>query len=161
MKSGINGKTESTITSRQGKNSSGVPLYYVIRKDTPSPEDNENRYVKIIYQASLVGNMLTRDSRIVLYIIKEPTLGTESETWIKVLNCDRKAMQELQAHYDETSEGARRNKSDRSDLKRIFYKNETTLTFEKYVIKIKGIFNVLEKYGVPIYVEQMVENLLE
>ena len=32
------------------------------------------------------------------------------------------------------------------DLKKIFYKNKTTFIFEKYVIKLKGIFNVLEKY---------------
>ena len=46
-------------------------------------------------------------------------------------------------------------------LKKIFYKNETTFTFEKYVTKLKGIFNVLEKYGVPLYEEQMVEHILE
>ena len=44
----------------------------------------------------------------------------------------------------------------RADLKNIFYKNENTFTFEKYVTKLKGIFNVLEKYGVPLYKEQMV-----
>ena len=34
-----------------------------------------------------------------------------------------------------------------------FYKNETTFTFEKYVTKLKGLFNMLEKYGVPLYEE--------
>ena len=38
-----------------------------------------------------------------------------------------------------------------ADLNKIFYKNETPFTFEKYVTKLKGIFNVLEKYGVPLY----------
>ena len=79
------------LTSRE--NIHGVPLYYVIRKDKPSPEDSENRYVQIIYQASLVGNVFTRDSRKVLDIIKEPTLGTDTETWIKYLTCGRKTMQ--------------------------------------------------------------------
>ena len=46
------------------------------------------------------------------------------------------------------------------DLKKIFYNNETTFTFEKYVTNIKGIFNVLEKYDVPLYKEQMIEHLL-
>ena len=31
----------------------------------------------------------------------------------------------------------------------------------KYVTKLKGIFNVLEKYGISIYEEQMVEHLLD
>ena len=59
-------------------------------------------------------------------------------------------MQELQAHYEGTSEVSWRKQVDKDDLKKIFYKNDTTLTFEKYVIKLKGVFNVLEKYGVPL-----------
>ena len=59
-------------------------------------------------------------------------------------------MQELHTHYDGTSEGSRRKRVSRSDLKKIFYKNETTFTFEKYVTKLKGIFNVLGKYSVPL-----------
>ena len=70
-------------------------------------------------------------------------------------------MQELQDHCDGTSEGERRKQVSREYLKKIFYKNETTFTFEKYVTKLKGIFNVLEKYGVPIYKEQMVKYLLD
>ena len=59
-------------------------------------------------------------------------------------------MQELQSHYDGTSEGARRKQVSRAYLKNIFYKNETTFTFDKYVTKLKGIFNVLELYGVAL-----------
>ena len=70
-------------------------------------------------------------------------------------------MQELQAHCDGTSEGERRKQFSREYLKKIFYNNETTFTYEKYVTNLKGIFNVLEKYGVPIYEEQMVEHLLD
>ena len=85
------------------ENSRGVPLSYIIINDTSIPEDSENRDVQIIYQAILVGNMFTRDSRKVLDVLKELTLGTDAETWIKGLNCGRKSMQELQAHYDGTS----------------------------------------------------------
>ena len=126
-----------------------------------SPKDSENRDVQIIYQASLVWNMFTRDSKKVLDILKEMTLGTDAETWIKGLKCGRKSMQKLHAHYEGTPEGARMKQVDRADLKKIFDKNETTFTFEKYVTKFKGIFNVLGKYGVPLYDEQMVEHLLD
>ena len=105
--------------------------------------------------------MFTRDSRKVIGILKELTLVNDAETWIKCLKCVRKAMQELQAHYDGTPEGAQRKKVSRSDLKKGFYKNENTFTFEKYVAKIKGVLNVLKKYGAPLYEEQMVENLLD
>ena len=61
------------------KNSSGVTLSYVIRKDMPSPKDSENRDVQIIYQTSLVRNMFTRYSRKVINILKELNLGTDAE----------------------------------------------------------------------------------
>ena len=92
-------------------------------------------------------------------MFKEMNLRNDSETRIKSLKCGRKAMQELRAHCNGTSKGARRKKVIRSDLKEIFYNNETTFTFEKYITKLKDIFNMLEKYGVPLYEEQMVNNL--
>ena len=73
--------------------------------------------------------MFTRDSRKLLDIINKLTLGTEAETWIKGLKCGRKAMQELQAHYDQKLEGSRSNQNSRKELKKIFYKNDTTFKF--------------------------------
>ena len=49
----------------------------------------------------------------------------------------------------------------RAYINKMFYKNEITFTFEKYVTKLKGIFNVLEKYDVILYTNHMVENLLD
>ena len=49
----------------------------------------------------------------------------------------------------------------RSDLKKKIYKSETNFTFENYVTKLNGIFNVLDKYGVPLYEEQELEHLLD
>ena len=92
MKIGLNGRTVFTTTSHHEKNCS-VPISYVIRKDTPSLDDGENRDVHIIYQESLFGKMFTRDSRKVIDILKGLTLGTDAETWIKGLRCGRKVMQ--------------------------------------------------------------------
>ena len=74
-----------------------MPLSYAIKKYMSSPKNIENRDVRIIYQASLVGNMFTRDSSKVIDIIKELTIGTDTETWNKGIKCGRKAMQELQS----------------------------------------------------------------
>ena len=49
--------------------------------------------------------MFTRDSRKVIDIIKELTLGTDAEIRIKGLKCGRKSIQELQSHSDGKSEG--------------------------------------------------------
>ena len=105
--------------------------------------------------------MFIRDSGKVLDIIKEPTLGIDAETYIKGLEWGIKVTQDLQDNCDDTPEGARRKKVAIDDWNKIFYKNETTFTFDKYVTKCKGIFNVLEKYGVPLYEDQMVENILD
>ena len=82
------------------KKSCDVPLSYVIIEDTPGPKKSKNRDAKTIYQESIVMNKFNKDSRKVLYIFKELTLGTDAETWIKGTKCVRKAMQEIQAHYD-------------------------------------------------------------
>ena len=75
------------------ENNCGVPISYIIMRDTPSPEDNEIRNLQINYQEILVGSIFTRYSRKVLDIIKELTLGTDVDTWIKGLKCVGKAMQ--------------------------------------------------------------------
>ena len=43
------------------KNGCCVPLSYFIRKDTSSPKDSIDRDVQIIYEASIFGDMFTRD----------------------------------------------------------------------------------------------------
>ena len=47
------------------------------------------------------------------------------------------------------------------DINKIFYKNDTTFTFEKYVTNMKRIFSILEKYEIPLYKEHTVVNLLD
>ena len=81
-----------------------MPISYVIRKDTPSTDDGDNRDVQIIHQSILVGNMFTRDSRKVIDILNKLTLGIYLKTSIKGLKCGRNTMQDLQARYDGTSE---------------------------------------------------------
>ena len=89
------------------------------QKDMPSTDEGENGDVQIIHQASLVVYMFTIYSRKVLCILKELTLGTYSEAFIMGLKFGINSMQELQSHYYGTSEGARRKKVARVNLKKI------------------------------------------
>ena len=79
--------------------------------------------------------MFTKDSRKVIGILKKLTLGTDADTWIQGLKCGRKAMQELQVHYDSTSKWARRKQVGRAAIEKIFYNNENNFTFEKNVLE--------------------------
>ena len=63
-------------------------------------------------------------------------------------------MLELQNNYDGKSEGESRKQVDKDDVRRLFYRNETTFYFKKYVTNMKQTFNVLENYNVPPYEEE-------
>ena len=49
----------------------------------------------------------------------------------------------------------------KEDLNRLFYRSETTFSFEKYVIKTKKKLNVLDNYNVPLYEKDKVRQLLD
>ena len=144
------------------KNSRGIPYAYVIRKD-PNPIDpaDIDRDDLIMYNAQLDGSMFKRDSKHVLQILKELTNGTQAETWMKKKTCGRLAMIALQDHYDGKAEGERRMAVAKADLTKLFYRNEATFSFEKYVTKLLNTFNILEKYQFPVYPKDKVDYLLD
>ena len=67
----------------------------------------------------------------------------------------------LQNHYDVKSEGGRRKQVDKEYLKKLFYRNKTNLSFEKYVTNTRQNFNVLNHYNVNLYEEDKVSQLLD
>ena len=87
-----------------------VSLIYFIRKDLP-PGTNSNtlsRKDQTIHNYPLQGFVFDMDAKSVLSILKECTLGTEAETWIKDIKCGREALQALQRHYDGPDEARKR-----------------------------------------------------
>ena len=49
----------------------------------------------------------------------------------------------------------------KDDLKRLFYRNETTFSFKKYLIKIKQTFKVMDHYTATLYEKDKVRHLLD
>ena len=94
------------------------------------------------------------DSKRVLTLLKELCLDTEAEVWFRNIKCGRDAMKALQLHYDEPDESKRRKEEARSKWKNIYYKHEGTFTFEKFVTNLYDAFQILEKYGEPLYEEE-------
>ena len=143
------------------RNVRGIPYPYVIRK-MPNPliPANMERDEFITYNAELTGTMFKRDSKHVYQILKELTNGTQAEDWMKGKKCGRIAMIALQDHYDGKAEGERRMAVAKADLTKLFYRNETTFSFEKYVTKLLTIFNILDKYRFPVYEKDKVDYLL-
>ena len=67
----------------------------------------------------------------------------------------------LQNNYDGKSESELRKQVAKDNLERLFYRKETTFSFEKYITKTKQKFNLLENYNVPLYEEVKVRQLLD
>ena len=127
----------------------------------PNPKDTNNmdRDDFIMYNAQLTGTMFKRDSKHVYQILKELTNGTQAEDWMKEKSCGRIAMIALQNQYDGTAEGERRMDVAKASLTKLFYRNESTFSFEKYVTKHLTIFNILEKYEIPIKVDHLLNKI--
>lgn len=142
------------------KNPMGIPLAYVVRKDSLK-SDVDDRTWKIISNASLDGAVFRSDTAKVLTLLKSLTNGTDAENWMKGKSCGRDAMMALQAHYDGEAESEKRKEAARSDLKALFYRNEASFSFEKYLNRMKRCFDTLEKYSVPYYEEEKVKLLLD
>jgi hypothetical protein len=143
------------------KNSIGTPLVYVIRKDT-FIRDLDPRDQAIINNALLTGAVFRNDSQHVLTLLRSLTTGTDAENWMHGVNCGRRAMESLQAHYDDgDAESEKRKQAAKSDLQLLYYRHEADFPFEKYINCMKKCFDVLEKYQVPYYEEDKVKLLLD
>ena len=131
----------------------GAPLSYVIRKDLDDDVewDSLDRETQKIHTASLEGFMFNLDSKRVLSLLKELCLNTGAETWFRNITCGRRAMIALQKHYDGPDEQHRRIEEARARISQAFYKYEGTFTFEKFTTILQDAFEVLEKYGEPVY----------
>lgn len=143
------------------RNVQGIPLVYVIRKNNSMEIELDDRTRKLVSSAPLQGVVFRNDSQRVLLIIKSLTTGTDAENWIKGISCGRMAMRALQDHYDGSAEAEKRKEAARADIKSLFYKNESSFSFERYINRLKKSFDTLEKYGVPIYEEDKVKYLLD
>ena len=127
----------------------------------PNPKDTNDmdRDDFIMYNTQLTGTMFKRDSKHVYQIMKELTNGTQVVDWMRGKSCGTIAMIALQNNYDGMAEGERRMTVTKVDLTTLFYRNESTFSFEKYVTKRLTIFNILEKYEIPIKVDHLLNKI--
>ena len=116
---------------------------------------------QIIHNTNRTVYIFSRDLTAVFNIIKECTKDTDTDTWINNIRCGMLEMQALQDHYDGTSEARRRVTTATMQIDRSFYCHEYTVTFEKYVTALNGIFKTLERYNDPMYDTNEVLALLE
>ena len=145
------------------KNLQNVPLSYVIRKDLPVGTllTSLERKEQLIYNAPLNGFLYNKDNTTVGNIIRECCLGTEAESWIANIRGGRQAMIALRTHYDGPDEARKRLSSAKAKLDKLFYRNEATFSFEKFITSLNNIYNVHVRYNEPIYETDKIRYLLD
>jgi hypothetical protein len=144
----------------------GIPLAYIIRPDLKpneiiAPDDITRQE---IYAAPLEGVTYNkRDNNTVWGILRSCTMATPAWEWIKQLEGKsdaREGMLRLRQHYDGPDKRKARISDAENDINKAHYKAERRLSFEKYVTKLTGAFQVLAHYDAPYPDDKKVRTLL-
>lgn len=125
----------------------GVPLSYIIRKnDEPDRLSPEMKFVaKTVACAPLSGTAYEHDSLQVHEMLVNFTTGQPSHAWIKTVakfEDGRRSMKALREHF-EGKGNATRNLAEANRLREsLHYKNERSLSFEKFLSLMQDMFNI-------------------
>jgi hypothetical protein len=134
------------LTGIRGK--TGVPLQYIIRKDTPVGHVFQDDNEQLIHEAVHEGVAFEEDNRTVYQLLKNCALETPAWEWIRSMDGrqnGRQAMIALRLHYDGPGEIEKRLAQAKKQLSDIHYRTEQTFPFESYITKLKSSFEVLEE----------------
>lgn len=148
--------------------SSGVPLNYVIRdigdKVLKGFDTEKDDLMKLVTEASLKGASFNQDNRTVFQVLKNCALKTPAWAWIRRLDSSengRLAFAKLSKHYDGPGEVRKRIATAKKQIADIHYKSEGSFSFESYITKLKGAFEVLEECDRPITEAEKVEIMVK
>ena len=153
-------KVANYLDSRKGK--SGVPLSYVIRPADADPMNAPDEYTRALWAASFDTPQYKDDNREVYHLFKDLLTKTDGATWFeKVADGDgRAAHLLLREHYVGEAHDMRRAAAANAKLEALFWKNEASFPFEKYLTRMNEAFKELDDAGQPMYVQQKVQLLL-
>ena len=142
-----------------------IPLYYVIRKEkTPDEILVMDETDQLIYQASLCGNAFKFDKKRVYTILKQFLANTDAWQWIQAHDESqdgRMAMKALRDHYDGPGSKMKRLANANQSISTLHYTQEHTFSFEKYITKLKGAFNILKDNEEPKTEREKVRLMLQ
>ena len=128
-----------------------ISLYYVIRtKPCPLTVSEKSPSDEIFYNTSHTGRAFETYNKEVHRILDEITLGINAADWIKTYRRRhdvRLAWIPLCEHYNSPAEGDKWVTVLRSNIDQAFYKNESTLFFERYTTRLKHAFDTLRHYN--------------
>jgi hypothetical protein len=103
------------------------------------------------------------DNGQVYHLFKDLLTKTEGATWFEKVNDGdgRSAHLLLREHYVGEAHDMRRAASATANLETLFWKNEASFSFEKFLTRMSEAFKELEDAGQPLYEAQKVQHLLK
>ncbi len=153
-------KVTNYLDSRMGK--AGVPLSYMICAADADPKKAPDAYTRALWAASFQTRQFHDDNREVYHLFKDLLTKTEGQTWFeKVKDGDgRAAHLLLREHYVGEAHDQRRAASALAKLENLFWKNESSFPFEKYLTRLNEAFMEMEDAEQPLYPAQKVQWLI-
>jgi hypothetical protein len=139
-----------------------VPLSYVIPAADVDPNEAPDEYTRALWAASFNTPQYKEDNRHVYQLFKDLLTKTEGSTWFeKVKDGDgRAAHLLLREHYVGEAHDQRRAAGARAKLESLFWKNESSFPFEKFLTRMNEAFMELEDAGQPLFPQQKVQWLI-
>ena len=148
---------ENYLDSRTGK--AGVPLSYMIRRAGADPNDAPDEYTRQKWAASFDTMQFRDDNRQVYHLFKDLLTNSEGATWFEKVydgdGCGAHLL--LREHYVGEVHDMRRAASATAKLETLFWKNEASFSFEKFLTRMSEAFKELEDAGQPLYEAQKVQ----
>jgi hypothetical protein len=150
-------KVENYLDSQTGK--AGVPLSYVIGPVKTDPDDTPDEYMRQKWAVSFNTIQFRDDNWQVYHLFKDLLTKTEGATWFEKVNdgdgCGAHLL--LHEHYIGEAHNMRRAASATANLETLFWKNEASFSFEKFLTRMSEAFKELEDAGQPLYKAQKVQ----
>ena len=151
-------KVTNYLDSRMGK--AGVPLSYVIQATDADLENAPDEYTRALWAASFHTRQFSDDNREVYHLFKDLLTKTEGQTWFEKDGDGRAAHLLLRDHYVGEAPDQRRAASALAKLENLFWKNESSFPFEKYLTRLNEAFMEMEDAEQALYPAQKVQWLI-
>ena len=148
------------------KSTNTVPLTYVIRKAgidmaTYAFADDEERR---LYKVALAGPKYMCDRTNVYQLLKGLFIDTEGWSWMSKWDRTqdgRRAWQDACAHYDGPGETQKRIVQARANISELFYKSESSFSFEKFSTRLREAYAIMEDNEEPILPQTQVRDMCD
>ena len=123
------------------------PIRYVIRPEVV-PNQFASQEEERMFQIALVGTAFDSDNHAVYRKLKAFLINTPGWAWIEPFNGTENGRQAFRAwsdHYNGEGELSKRTALAKQQLEQLHYKNEKSMTFERYTELLTKCFQTLHK----------------